>query len=137
MKWTFYILLVVTALLISSSFFRWSEIETTDVLPRNTTLYYKQDNWVGQPWVAHCGGVGMCSRLKETPLVTEEDRHSSYSHVMQDHNKHARSGFMVEAWRERDRATYIWINLTAISFIGTIISFIYTKKRNSLVKNQN
>ncbi len=130
MKRGFIIFLLVTITLMISSFFRWSELETISTSTPGVELTYTKDHWVGQAWVEYCPPSAICKKNYEVPLVTETNRHHSFEALIQEHSKHGQSGFLVEAWRKRDLATYIWLNLTTISFIGVLYTFrSYTRRK--------
>ncbi|RXJ04576.1 hypothetical protein DS745_04110 [Anaerobacillus alkaliphilus] len=129
MKWSFRFIFILTVLLVIASFFRWSESETISTTTPGVHLTYIKDRWVGQAWVEYCPPTALCIKNYEVPLVIESDRHNSYEALIQEHGKHGLSGFLVQAWRTRDLATFIWITITSISFAGTIFTFVSFKRR--------
>ena len=65
----------------------------------------------------------------DVPLVNSSMRFNTNKEIVAEIEKRGKSGQLVVAWRKRDLATYIWITLTVLCFIGSIISFRRNKKR--------
>ncbi len=64
--------------------------------------------------------LGVWSEGIDIPLYPSEKRFVSNDEVVKELEKRGTSGQLVDAWRNRDFATYIWISLTVLCLIGSI-----------------
>jgi hypothetical protein len=132
LKWIFSIL---TVLLVCAWFLRWTEIETSTTTTPGVEFSYKKDNWSREIWLSFFSPMAMNTKPTEIPLGYDTKRFDSLEVVVKELEKHGRSGYLADAWRKRDLVTYIWINLTLFSIIGTIISFVKNKRQKKDIVN--
>lgn len=124
MKWVFTLLTVV---LLFSWSFRWTEIEFEQNKEAHAIVSYKFDRWVGQTWAVYTPPMAEIDTGIDIPLFPSDKRFSTDEEAVKELEKRGKSGQLVESWRKRDLATYIWANLTALCLIASVIAFC--KKR--------
>ncbi|WP_391557506.1 hypothetical protein [Robertmurraya sp.] len=130
MRWIFSVLAVV---LLFSWSLRWTKVEKRHSINGHASVAYKKDNWTGQTWISY--GPPLGEVLIDIPLVIDSKRFDANDHIVNELVKHGKSGYLVDAWRKRDLATYIWFTLTILCLISSIIGFWRIKKREKNVGN--
>lgn len=117
LRWIFSIL---TILLLLSWSLRWTEVESEHSIEGHAQVSYKLDRWTSQTWGVYFPPLGVWNKGINIPLYPPEKRFVSNDEVVKELEKRGTSGQLVDAWRKRDLATYIWINLTIVCLICSV-----------------
>jgi hypothetical protein len=88
---------------------------------------------MGQTWMSYSPPMG--EAFIDISLVIASERFDSNDKVVNELEKHGKLGYLVDTWRKRDLATYIWLNLTLLCLFLSIIGFWRIRKRVKDVGN--